>query len=65
MDELLAPQITERDRVEAWRLRVLIDAGYPVQIAERIAGDVDVDLHQAIRLLARGCKPELAAEILL
>lgn len=66
MDELAAaPQFVERDRVEAWRLRTLIDAGYPVAIAEKLAVDLDVDLHQAVRLLERGCPPRLAGDILL
>jgi hypothetical protein len=55
----------EVDRVDAWRLRFLLDAGYPLHLAERMARDRDVDLHKAAKLLAQGCKPELAAEILL
>lgn len=56
---------TEADRVEGWRLRELIAAGYPVVVAERIARDLTVDLHKAVELLRRGCPPELAARILL
>ncbi|MFL5954805.1 MAG: hypothetical protein ACJ76I_11935 [Gaiellaceae bacterium] len=56
---------TEAEKVEAWRLETLLDAGCPVPIAERIAHAVDVDLHQAANLLAHGCPAELAAEILL
>lgn len=59
------PPLTEAERVEAWRLHVLVEAGYPVAIAERIAVRADVDLHQAVELLARGCAHELAARILL
>ncbi len=55
----------ERAKVEGWRLHVLIEAGYPLPLAERIAQS-GADLHDAVMLVAeRGCKPELAAEILL
>lgn len=60
-----APPPSERERVEAWRLHVLVEAGYPVAIAERVAARVDIDLHQAVDLPARGCPHELAARILL
>ena len=54
----------EPAKVESWRLHVLLDAGYPVHLAERI--DVsEVDLHDAVELLSRGCDPVTAAEILL
>ena len=55
---------SERAKVESWRLHVLIEAGYPLPLAERLAGS-DVDLHQAVDLVLRGCKHETAAEILL
>jgi len=62
---MLAPFLeTEADRIESWRLRCLIDAGYPVAIAEHVAKDFGVDLHQAIKLVGEGCSPELAREIL-
>ncbi|MBD0291729.1 MAG: hypothetical protein ICV74_10780 [Thermoleophilia bacterium] len=55
----------ERAKVEGWRLHVLIEAGYPLPLAERIAQS-GADLHDAVMLVAeRGCRPELAAEILL
>jgi hypothetical protein len=55
---------SEKDKVEGWRLHVLIEAGYPLPLAERIAGS-SVDLHRAVELLDQGCLPETAAEILL
>jgi len=55
---------SERDKVESWRLHVLIEAGYPLPLAERLAGS-PVDLHRAVELLPAGCTPETAAEILL
>jgi hypothetical protein len=59
------PDHDERGKVESWRLHVLIEAGYPLPLAEQIAQS-DADLHTAVELLARkGCAPKLAAEILL
>jgi hypothetical protein len=55
---------SERAKVESWRLHVLIEAGYPLPLAERLAAS-EVDLHQAVDLILRGCKYETAAEILL
>ncbi len=67
MDELtiIEPGYDERDKVESWRLHVLIEAGYPLPFAERIAVS-EVDLHHAVDLVTRrGCAPDVAAEILL
>jgi hypothetical protein len=55
---------SERDKVESWRLHVLIEAGYPLPLAERLAGS-SVDLHVAVELVERGCNHSVAAEILL
>jgi len=54
----------EQAKVESWRLHVLMEAGYPLPLAERIAHS-NADLHHAVELLSRGCEPETAAEILL
>jgi hypothetical protein len=54
----------ERSKVESWRLHVLIEAGYPLPLAERLAGS-EADLHVAVDLVHAGCTPETAAEILL
>jgi hypothetical protein len=43
---------------------VLIEAGYPLPLAEKIAHS-SVDLHQAVDLVRAGCLPEIATEILL
>ena len=67
MDEVVTvePARDERAKVESWRLHVLIEAGYPLPLAERVAQS-GADLHAAVTLVAeRGCRPELAAEILL
>jgi hypothetical protein len=55
---------TERSKVESWRLHVLIEAGYPLILAERLAAS-EADLHVAVELVGNGCTHETAAEILL
>lgn len=54
----------ERSKVESWRLHVLMEAGYPLHLAERLAAS-EADLHRAVELVATGCSHETAAEILL
>jgi len=54
----------EPAKVESWRLHILLEAGYPVHLAERIAVS-EVDLHDAVGLLKRGCDAVTATEILL
>lgn len=55
---------SERSKVEGWRLHVLMEAGYPLPLAEKVAAS-EADLHRAVELLTAGCTPETAAEILL
>jgi hypothetical protein len=55
---------SEHEKVVSWRLHVLIDAGYPQDIAQRIANS-EADLHHAVELISNGCSHETAAEILL
>jgi hypothetical protein len=67
MSDLIQPTAdaqTERAKVESWRLHVLIEAGYPLPLAERVAAS-EADLHIAVDLVVAGCTPETAAEILL
>jgi hypothetical protein len=54
----------EQAKVESWRLHVLIEAGYPLPLAEKLAAS-EADLHICVELLQRGCTPATAAEILL
>jgi hypothetical protein len=71
-DELPEPPMTqvaetprdEKAKVESWRLHVLMEAGYPLPLAEKIAHS-EADLHHAADLIAQGCSPETAAEILI
>ena len=60
----VAERENEKSKVESWRLRVLLDAGYPLPLAERIAHS-EADLHRAVELVLAGCRHETAAEILL
>ena len=64
MTQLVESDYSERIKIESWRLHVLIEAGYPTPLAEKIAHS-SVDLHQAVDLIGAGCVPELATEILL
>jgi hypothetical protein len=61
----LVDRQSERAKVESWRLHVLIEAGYPLPLAEKLAAALDADLHAAVELVGRGCDPRVAAEILL
>ena len=62
--QTLEPGQDERAKVHGWRLHVLLEAGYPVDLAERVA-DSEVDLHTAVGLVEQGCSPDTAAAILL
>ena len=48
----------------AWRLEQLVDSGFSLPLAARVAGDPRYDLHALIELAERGCDPELAVRIL-
>ena len=54
----------ERAKVESWRLHVLVEAGYPPEVAQRVAAS-EVDLHTAVGLVESGCSADIAARILL
>ena len=54
----------EPAKVESRRLHILLEAGYPVHLAERIAVS-EVDLHDAVALVRQGCDHVTATEILL
>ena len=53
-----------RTRVR-WRLERLAHAGYEYGLAFKIALQSQVDLHEAIDLVASGCPQRTAARILL
>ena len=51
--------------VVEWRFSQLTRSGFAAEDAIRLATRLDVDLHQAADLVARGCPPSLALRILL
>ncbi len=53
------------EAVLRWRFEALVNAGYDAGNALILASHVEVDLHQAAGLLARGCPPETAMRICL
>ncbi len=50
-------------KVASWRLHIQIEAGYPLDVAERLAHS-DADLHSAVELVAQGCSFDTAEKIL-
>ena len=52
-----------RDALDDWRRRRLIAAGFDAELARHLS-DGDVDLHELLVLVDRGCPPHLAARIL-
>jgi hypothetical protein len=65
MTQIIESDQPERAKVQSWRLHVLIEAGYPLPLAEKLA-DSEADLHQAVELVVdSGCAHETAARILL
>ena len=50
--------------VVTWRGRRLVEAGFCQDLGGALAADARVDLHALLRLVERGCSPELAARIL-
>jgi hypothetical protein len=64
MTQVIESDFSEKVKIESWRLHVLIEAGYPLPLAEKVAHS-NADLHQAVDLVQAGCLPELATQILL
>ncbi|MGB2953465.1 MAG: hypothetical protein WBB74_08735 [Gaiellaceae bacterium] len=64
MTQIAETTMDERGKVESWRLHVLVEAGYPLPLAEQLAHS-EADLHRAVELVLSGCEHETAAKILL
>jgi hypothetical protein len=64
MPQTIEQPQSEREKVESWRLHVLIEAGYPLPLAEKLAHS-EADLHRAVALVRAGCAFETATEILI
>jgi hypothetical protein len=50
--------------VASWRRGVLVRAGFSAALADELARDARLDLHDLLELVDRGCPPRLAARIL-
>jgi hypothetical protein len=50
--------------VARWRRKLLERASFEETLADALSADRRVDLHALLRLIERGCTPELAARIL-
>jgi hypothetical protein len=48
----------------AWRRNRLVASGFAPDVAAKLAGSRDIDLHAVLQLVDRGCPPRLAARIL-
>ena len=59
----MRPTQHDEEQVVAWRREQLAQAGFPLPLAARVAGDPRYDLHALIELVERGCDPELAVRI--
>jgi len=53
------------EAVLRWRFEALVEAGYDPGSALILASHIEVDLHEAANLVARGCSPETAMRICL
>ena len=53
-----------RPEVVRWRREQLVQSGFPLPLAVRLAKDPAYDLHALLQLVERGCPAELAARIL-
>jgi hypothetical protein len=56
---------TEAEGIICWRFHELIEAGFELEDALRLAVATYVDLHRASDLLQRRCPPKIALRILL
>jgi hypothetical protein len=60
----LASLKPEDAAVNRWRREQLVQSGFPLPLAVRIARAPQYDLHRLIQLVEEGCPPELAVRIL-
>lgn len=56
--------LDEDERSVLWRIDCLCRAGYSLSAARKLAECRYVELHQALRIVARGCDPATAVRIL-
>lgn len=58
------PPAGNRARWLQWRVQRLLSAGFDADLAEELARQERIDLHEVLELVDRGCPPRLAARIL-
>lgn len=56
--------VDEAADVLAWRFDALCRSGFDLESAALVATNVEIDLHDAVVLVARGCPPATAVRIL-
>jgi hypothetical protein len=54
----------DRERWVRWREDRLLSAGFGPRLADVLAHQAQVDLHELLKLVDHGCPPHLAARIL-
>jgi hypothetical protein len=54
----------DAQKIVSWRRYQLVQAGFTLPVAARLASDPRYDLHALMELVERGCSPELAVRIL-
>ena len=64
IDSPSRPAASLEAQVVEWRRRRLVDAGFDLALAGRLAAERRMDLHAMLQLVERGCPPVLAARIL-
>jgi hypothetical protein len=64
-DEIVETTRDTAGQVLGWRLEQLVAAGYDGEDAFALALDRNVDLHDAIELVRRGCPSRTATRILI
>jgi hypothetical protein len=54
----------EQEDVTEWRRLQLVQSGFPLPVAAKLAADPRYDVHRLVSMVQRGCSPKLAARIL-
>jgi hypothetical protein len=57
-------QERREQQLVGWRRGQLVQAGFSLRLAARLAKDARYDLHRLIELAEQGCPPELAVRII-
>jgi hypothetical protein len=60
----MPPEARDAQSVVEWRRLELLHCGFSLALAARVAEDQRYDLRELIELVARGCSPAVAVQIL-